>query len=468
VLGIEVDYLFNSYIPSPSNPHSPLLSPAEVVAAVQHYYDLGVRYVFPIHVADNAFGGTGLQNGLQAADVGFEFGTALGPMGTPYILHTEDGSAQGYQYKGGLGQPYGPNEGRRNVRGLTDLGRVLIQELMKHGMLFDVDHMSYTTRADALDMADEVGYPVVSSHSGFIDVCREDKLHEGNLTADEVDRIRKLGGMVSPIIAQGAHPQVGTYVRPDGSSIEHVCGGTVNTYVQAYLYAVTKMGRGPIGIGTDFNGFAGVPGPTAGPNACPGNPSGAHPSVAGVAYPFVPATTGGQPLARHAVGTRTFDINDDGLADIGLLPDFIAALQALGVTESELEPLLQGATGFVSVWRRCAAGDRLGIADAGSHLYVKQAMPVAGWTLVSDDVQAFALSGDRIGVVNSNHQLSMKEGPITAGWTLVSDDVQAFALSGDRIGVVNSNHQLSMKRGSIQAAWTQEYNGAVRVGLVSS
>lgn len=143
------------------------------------YYDKGVRYVFPVHFADNAFGGTGLQNGLQAADTGFEIVTPLGNFGTPYVLATEDGRALGYEYDGG----------KKNKRGLTDLGRILLNELIAHGMIFDIDHMSYNTRSAVLDIAEAARYPVVSGHSGFIDVLRGDKRREGQQTAAEVERI---------------------------------------------------------------------------------------------------------------------------------------------------------------------------------------------------------------------------------------------------------------------------------------
>ena len=317
VLGIEVDYVFGSYL-------NAQLTAEQVRSAVGRYYDAGVRYVFPIHFADNAFGGTAFQNPLESDGVAIDIVTPIGQFSTPYVLTTEDGTAQGYEREGG----------RRNVRGLTDLGRVLLHELIGRGMLFDVDHMSYRTRAEALDIAETADYPVISSHTGFIEVCRGDKRHEGQLTATEVERIRLSGGMVCPIIAQGDIHTIATWRRPDGTSIPHVCGGSTNTFAQAYLYAVEKMQRGPVGVGTDFNGFAGVPGPSAGQDACPGGRGDPNVHLAGVTYPFTAATTGGQ-MERSQAGHRRFDINEDGLVHVGMLPDFIANLQAMGVTDAE-------------------------------------------------------------------------------------------------------------------------------------
>jgi microsomal dipeptidase-like Zn-dependent dipeptidase len=110
------------------------------------------------------------------------------------------------------------------------------------------------------------------------------------------------------------------------------------------------MAGAPVGLGTDFNGFAGLPGPRFGPDACPGGrAAGGNPSR--VHYPFVVASTG-QLMDRSIIGEKTFDINTEGLAHIGMLPDFIADLQAQGITGRLLDPLLNSATGFLAFWRK--------------------------------------------------------------------------------------------------------------------
>jgi len=356
VLGIEVDYLFGSY------PNAGLTAD-QVKTSVQQYYDAGVRYVFPIHFADNAFGGTALQNGLQFEGVKVAIPTPLGIFETPYEINTEDGRALGYEYRGG----------RKNTLGLTDLGRVLLQELIAHEMLFDVDHMSYKCRSDSLDIAEAANYPVLSGHSGFVDVCRGDKRHEGQMTGDEVQRILKVGGMVAPIIAQGDIKTVATWKNPGAAYIPHVCGGSTNTFVQAYLYAIQQAQYRPVALGTDFNGFAGVPGPRAGPDACPGGNSAPNVHAVGVVYPFTAAASGVQ-LDRSQVGEKSFDITTDGLVHVGMLPDLIADLRVMGVSEADLEPLLNSADAFVQLWRRVARSDEeellilMGSAALGSDL----------------------------------------------------------------------------------------------------
>jgi hypothetical protein len=64
-----------------------------------------------------------------------------------------------------------------------------------------------------------------------------------------------------------------------------------------------------------------------------------------VSYPFTAAT--GHRMDRSLLGQRSFDFNDDGLAHVGLLPDMIASLQAMGVRDQELQPLLHSAESFI-------------------------------------------------------------------------------------------------------------------------
>jgi microsomal dipeptidase-like Zn-dependent dipeptidase len=329
VLGIEVDFLFNCR-------NEGDLTADEVHTQLDHYYNLGVRHLFPIHFADNGFGGTAYQNATEMA-----VGTLDKPV-LPFInwVQTEDGTAFGYKDRGGL----------RNVRGLTDIGKVLIREMIARHMIIDVDHMSSRSRADTFAICEEFNYPVVSGHTGFIEINKGDKCHEGQLTADEVRRVVALGGMVSVIPCQGKLAEVDTWRGPGQTVVEHVSGNTSNTTVQAYLYAVSKSDGGPVALGTDFNGFAGLPGPRFGPEAAPGGSSA--PAEHEVVYDpdgFTVAATGKQ-MPKSVVGAKTFDINVDGLAHVGMLPDFIADWQAQGLTEKDLAPLLRSASGYVDVW----------------------------------------------------------------------------------------------------------------------
>jgi len=340
VLGIEVDYLFDCRSEAD-------LTEEQLERALDRYFELGVRYVFPIHFGDNGFGGTAFQNALIRSTEIPGAVSPLNPLGTigAYTILTEDGRELGYRYR----------TGRRNVRGLTDLGKSLIRGLVARGMVVDVDHMSAYAKADTFDICEELDCPVVSGHTGFIEVCLGDKRHEGQLTDPEVERIRKLGGVVCPIVRQGNLDQITT--ADAGISLPHTCGGSSNSFAQAYLYAVERMLGAPVGIGTDFNGFAGLPGPRFGPDACPGGRAAGGDDQSRVSYPFVAASTG-QLMDRSVIGEKAFDVNTEGLAHVGMLPDFIADLQAQGITGGLLDPLLNSAAGFLAVWRKAWSRSR--------------------------------------------------------------------------------------------------------------
>jgi microsomal dipeptidase-like Zn-dependent dipeptidase len=336
VLGIEVDYLFGAHTEAD-------LTPAALEAELDKYYALGVRQVFPIHFGDNGFGGAAFQNGMDRDANGGTIDArnpVMGPILDIYPMETEDATAWGYQYR----------TGRRNRSGLTSLGKLLINGLIKRRMIIDVDHMSARSKADVFEICEAAMYPgVVASHIGLTAISNGEKNHEGQLLPAELDRIRDLGGMVGVILHQGDLNDIRTWPGP-GTSVPHVSGNTSNTVVQAYLGAVAGMRGGPVAFGTDFNGFAGLPGPRFGADASPGGSTGAQPSPP-TAYPFTAIATGGQ-MGQGQLGQRVFDINTDGPAHVGMLPDLIADFSAQGLTASDLAPLLNSADGFAEIWRQ--------------------------------------------------------------------------------------------------------------------
>jgi hypothetical protein len=82
-------------------------------------------------------------------------------------------------------------------------------------------------------------------------------------------------------------------------------------------------------------------------------------------YPISPHGGTGS-LAQQVSGLRTYDYDTDGMAHIGLLPDFVADLKAVGVSDTDLEPLFRSAEAYLRLWRaaemrRDSDGD--GLAD---------------------------------------------------------------------------------------------------------
>ena len=331
VLGIEVDYPFGCKADTPP-------SPADLAGQLDNYYDRGVRHIFPIHFDDNAIGGVAFQNPL-VGDPAFDVPHR------PYNITTRPAAGEGYDYR----------DGHVNIAGLTELGKFFVKAMMSKGMIIDVDHMSAASQNDLLEIAESLpgGYPVISSHTGFIDISNQDKLHEGNMKAEQVERIRNLGGMVACILNQGNWEDINTWRGSGQTVVEHMSGGTSETWAQAYLYAIEKMQGGPVGFGTDFNGMINPTGPRFGPDKHPGGtPRGgiAEPTNR-VTYPLKAIATGIE-MDRSVVGNKVFDINEDGLAHVGMFPDFIADLQQIGLTNEDLAPLMNSAEGYIQMWEK--------------------------------------------------------------------------------------------------------------------
>jgi hypothetical protein len=51
-------------------------------------------------------------------------------------------------------------------------------------------------------------------------------------------------------------------------------------------------------------------------------------------------------------GGKRFDVNYDGVAHYGLLPDFLEDLHDVGVTDRELATLFEGVEDYVEMWER--------------------------------------------------------------------------------------------------------------------
>ena len=85
--------------------------------------------------------------------------------------------------------------GHANARGLTPVGRSEIASLMSRGLLVDVSHMGYKSTNDALDLATPLHYPIIASHGS---IGRPGLLirSERELAPEHAARIAALGGVV--------------------------------------------------------------------------------------------------------------------------------------------------------------------------------------------------------------------------------------------------------------------------------
>ena len=369
VLGIEVDNLFNC------KEHGSC-TPARVQAKVDEYYKRGVRHIFPIHNFDNGFGGAATWQ--DAINVGNAISEGR-------YWEVEDCHKEGYGFWldsaferlaiEGLGIESRPKEPPLNYtsgkiqkyascnrHGLSALGKTLIESLMDHGMIIDIDHMSRRSLADTLQLVKKRRYPIVAGHVQFFDRHRQtfgDNVgrHERMRTADHLDAIRASGGLVAVMTKDDQ--QDGGAAKGEKplsfGAISNNCANSTKTFAQAYLFAISEM-KGPVAFGSDFNGFAGHVGPRFGSEACGG--SGAERSAQARAktrlkYPFV--LDGFGTFEEQVSGQKTFDFNVDGLAHVGLYPDMIADLKRIGVTDKQLEPLFRSAEAYVEMWERAAS-----------------------------------------------------------------------------------------------------------------
>jgi microsomal dipeptidase-like Zn-dependent dipeptidase len=364
VLGIEVDNLFNCK-------EKAGCTAAGVQAKVDAYYKRGVRHIFPIHNFDNGFGGAAAwQDAINVANAVTEGRywevENCRKEGYGYWLNTllERGMLEGLPLESRPKDPPEYVDGEKqsyatcNRHGLKPLGETLIESLMDHGMLIDVDHMSKRSVDDTIRLAKKRRYPLVAGHVQFFEAHRQSfggsaGRHERMRTGNDLDAIREGGGLVAVMTKDDQQDGGVKGEKPlSFGGIPNTCNNSTRTFAQTYLFAASKM-KGPVAFGSDFTGFAGHVGPRFGNEACGGSAperNGQLREKKRLEYPFV--IKGFGTFQKQVSGQKTFDFNVDGLAHIGLYPDMIADLKRIGVTDKQLEPLFRSAEAYIEVWER--------------------------------------------------------------------------------------------------------------------
>lgn len=132
--------------------------------------------------------------------------------------------------------------------GLSTLGRRVVEECARLGIVVDVSHLS---EAGFWDVADLTGEPFVASHSN----CHAVYAHPRNVTDDQLKAISDVGGLVgitfNPEYLAGPGEETGLSIVCD--QIEH---------------ALEVAGEDHVGIGSDFDAFH-DPGPLSGVDQLP-------------------------------------------------------------------------------------------------------------------------------------------------------------------------------------------------------
>ena len=127
------------------------------------------------------------------------------------------------------------DQGNCNNRSLTTAGDTLVNALMDHKMIIDVDHTDRATFDEILDIAETRNYAgIVVGHTGLISAYKtsadigesfsadESGRNEGNKTNSQIQRVTGVGGFVSLGLIAGSRKQLREFSGSDG--VEFDCG----------------------------------------------------------------------------------------------------------------------------------------------------------------------------------------------------------------------------------------------------
>ncbi|MEO7198502.1 MAG: hypothetical protein ABIZ50_08520 [Solirubrobacterales bacterium] len=331
LLGIEVSELFGCT----ERLDVPQCTIDDVERGIKEVKDLGVSSFYPVHKFDNAFGGTRFDSGafgaaINAAQFGLSGhfwqvgacpdGEADNPLATalPGASGAQANASQGAEngvLEAGMANfldppglpslslPVYPPGPQCNVRGLTALGRQLIDRMIDNHLLVEVDHMSVAARDETLAILRDRAYSGVLSGHEWSD-------------KHSYKEILDLGGMV-------------------GGRADDV-EGFVADYERYSPMQSPKYFFG-WGYGPDANGLGDLPKPSEDSNP--------------VQYPFE-SLAGDVSFDRQVSGERTFDVNTDGTAHYGLLPDWFEDLRLADGGGNLTRDMLRGSEAYLETWER--------------------------------------------------------------------------------------------------------------------
>ena len=121
--------------------------------------------------------------------------------------------------------------------GLTDLGKTLVRECNRLGIMIDLSHLNEAGFWDVAAISDA---PLVATHSNVHAICASTR----NLTERQLDAIRDSGGMV------GLNFNCG-FLHPEGNRGSDLDLGCMVDHLDAL---VERLGDDKVGLGSDFDG----------------------------------------------------------------------------------------------------------------------------------------------------------------------------------------------------------------------
>ncbi|WP_432020944.1 discoidin domain-containing protein [Streptomyces sp. 1222.5] len=264
----------------------------DIERGLDELYNLGVRSMFLCHKFDNALCG-----------VRFDSGTLGNAINAGQFLSTGTHWKTEKCTSPEQDNPFGTHttaDNLCNTRGLTALGEYAVHAMMKRHMMLEIDHMSVKAVNQTFSILEAQRYPgVISSHSW--------------MDPHWTERVYRLGGFIA----------------------QHINDALAFTAEERESAALRqKYHIVGYGIGTDMNGMSEQP--------------GARGAGTEVQYPYR-SPDGGTVLDRQTTGQRTWDINRDGVAHYGLLPDWVEDVRATG-GQDVVNDLMSGAEGYLHTW----------------------------------------------------------------------------------------------------------------------
>ena len=238
IVGVELDDM-GDFVRERVNP-----SPQAVRSEIQRLYRKGVRYIFPIHVTDNYIGGAAVYTDEFNRANCYQYGSWWRlecSAGNSGIRHQVQAGWDVFKTLklgncGGTAPVPLCATGHQNSRGLTPLGYAAIDEMMRLGMIIDIDHASQKSVDDIIRHTRRYRYPLVSGHNGL----RGSGAHSHSENSRTSAQYRELA-------ARGSIAGVGWG------------GSDASGWVQS-LKAVKATGI-PLALGSDINGLVDGSGP---------------------------------------------------------------------------------------------------------------------------------------------------------------------------------------------------------------
>ena len=346
VLGIEISNLLDCFVTPPDG--FDRCTEQDVVDRLDHYWDLGVRAIFPVHKFDNAFtAGDGSDGIIELGNLINSGHYSSFVQDCPGPSTTFDGGDVTF---GGLNQPRDDYDAPPpfdmsafaedpfiallpllqavqepalegdycQQHGMTPLGEHLMAELMRRGMLIDIAHLPQRSLGRAYELLEQAQYPATKTHG-----------------SSNGGRIYRHGGLVGTDLGR-----CGVVGEP----------GTMVTGLTASVAQAASEGAYPSeALSFDLNGFAGGPRPRFGDDSpC------SEPQDNPITYPFT-SYDGAITFTEPQLGERSVDFNTEGKIHIGLLPELIEDVRRDGASDAELEPLFRSAEAYVRMWERAEA-----------------------------------------------------------------------------------------------------------------